>query len=354
MSSILIKNGKVWDGESFFLSDVLCVDSTVCEILPNIDKKADFIYDASNKIVSAGLVDAHMHMRGVSCERFGAQAEAGSFPFGVTAGADASAELGSREILDSFMLKNVVFVCSKFADNVADFSEAERALKVYGDKAIGIKVYFDTKVSKVSDITALESVCKFAREKGIKVMVHSSNSPTSMAEILSVLSSGDILTHAFHGGKNNASEDFESVKKAQKRGVVIDVGLAGHIHTDFEVFRRAIDCGVIPNVISTDLTRRSLFTRGGKYGMTVCMSVARTLGMSEEDVFRAVTSAPAKALGKESEWGYLSVNKNADIAVFDYDGDGFDFTDKVGNRICKKGGYRCLLTVSDGQVVFRR
>ena len=36
--------------------------------------------------------------------------------------------------------------------------------------------------------------------------------------------------------------------------------------------------------------------------------------MCEEDILRAVTSAPAKALGKEDEWGYLEVGRTADIA----------------------------------------
>ena len=87
--------------------------------------------------------------------------------------------------------------------------------------------------------------------------------------------------------------------------------------------------------------------------MTMCMNIARTLGMQEEDIFRAVTSNPAKVLGKESEWGSLAIGHAADIAVFEYTDEGFDLTDKAGNHICNKEGYRCVLTVSDGQVVYR-
>ena len=164
----------------------------------------------------------------------------------------------------------------------------------------------------------------------------------------------DILTHAFHGGQGNAAEDgFESMKAAQARGVIIDVGMAGHVHTDFDVMKRAIQHGVVPNTISTDITKMSAYTRGGRYGMTTCMSIARTLGLGEEEIFRAVTSRSAKALGKEDEWGYLKVGRCADIAVLDYANEVFDLTDKAGNRIFTTEGYRCVLTVSDGQVVFR-
>lgn len=354
MSRILIKNGRVWDGERFLYADVLTSDKTVYRIEEHIDEEAEFIFDASGMTVSAGLVDIHMHMRGISCERFGTPAETSCFPFGVTAAVDASGELGDKALLDSFMLKNAVFVCARFENNRADFSEAEKMLRLYGERAVGIKVYFDTTASDVADITPLIQVCEYAHKRRLKVMVHCSNSPVPMSEILNVLSHGDILTHAFHGGENNAAEDcFESLREAQSRGVVIDAGMAGYVHTDFEILRQAIKSGVRPDVISTDITRASAYTRGGRYGMTMCMNMARTAGLSEDNVFAAVTSNAAKALGKENEWGYLKVGRCADIAVFDYTNEGFDLTDKAGNRLESNIGYRCILTVADGQVIYR-
>ena len=76
-------------------------------------------------------------------------------------------------------------------------------------------------------------------------------------------------------------------------------------------------------------------------------------GMSEEDIFKAVTSTPAKALGKEKEWGYLAVGRRADIAVFDYTDEGFDIVDRQGNRFQSDMGYRCVFTVLDGQIVYK-
>ena len=87
--------------------------------------------------------------------------------------------------------------------------------------------------------------------------------------------------------------------------------------------------------------------------MTMCMNIAKALGMRDEDIFRAVTSNPAKALGKSDEWGYLQVGRCADIAVFDDTNEGFDLTDKAGNHIERDKGYRCVLTLADGQVVYR-
>lgn len=368
MGTICIKNGRIWDGEQFSYGDIYVkngkiqkIGSDICgksgEILHlggNIHETADYVYDAGGKVVSAGLVDGHVHMRGISSTQFDIQAEMACFPFGVTAAVDASGVHGDRALLDSFMLKNRVLVCAKFKNNTADFTQAEEMLQKYGDKAVGIKVYFDTHVSEVSDIKPLKEVVDFARAKNLLVMVHSSNSPVPMPELLASLGKGDILTHAYHGGKNNVSEDnFACIREAKQRGVIIDAGLAGHIHTDFRIFREAIECGAGPDVISTDITKWSAYKRGGRYGMTMCMSIARTLGMSEESIFRAVTSKPVKVFGVEGEWGYLKEGRCADIAVFDYTDEGFHLTDKAGNQVGDPHGYRCILTISDGQIVFR-
>ena len=110
---------------------------------------------------------------------------------------------------------------------------------------------------------------------------------------------------------------------------------------------------MIADTISTDITKFSAYKRGGRYGMTMCMSIAKTLGMDEESVFRAVTSAPAKVLKKEDEWGYLKEGRQADVAVFDYTSEGFNLTDKAGNHIESESGYRCVLTLVNGEVVYR-
>ena len=185
-------------------------------------------------------------------------------------------------------------------------------------------------------------------------MIHCNHSPVKMSELLAALRPGDTLTHAFHGGENNASEDqYESMRIAQRRGVIIDVGFAGHVHTDFQVLRDAIRNGIVPDLISTDLTKKSAYTRGGRYGMTMCMSIARYLGMQEADIFRAVTSNPAKVLEKAGEWGELKVGRCADIAVFEFTDASFDLTDHAGNRVQSEKGYRCKLTVVNGQVIYR-
>ena len=354
MARILIKNGRVWDGETFFFADVLTDDKVISKIDKNISDCADYIFDATGKTVSAGLVDIHVHLKGISSDKFGIQAEMSSLPFGVTAVNDAGGGLGDRALLDSFAVKNTVFVGADIKENHALFSNTEKYLEKYGDKAIGVKVYFDKTICEVTDITPLKEICKYAKSKKLKVMVHCSNSPTSMTEIIETLSSGDILTHAFHGGENSCTDnEFEAFKIAKDKGVIIDAGFAGHVHTDFRNLKTAVKCGFLPDTISTDITCCSAFKRGGRYGMTMCMNLAKTVGISDEDIFKAVTSNPAKVLGKENEWGYLKAGRTADISVFDFVDEGFDLTDNAGNRLNNNTGYRCILTVADGQIIYK-
>lgn len=351
MGKILIKNGRVWDGDKLFYGDILTDNGKISEISENISTNVDYVYPADGKIVSPGLVDIHTHFLGF----YGINAEMSCIPFGVTAAADAAAEPDGKNLYENFLVKNKVFVSTEIKNNKAVFENTENVLKYYGDKAVGLKVYFDTGICEISDTSPLKEICDFAKSRSLSVMVHSSNSPVKMYDIISALNKGDILTHAYHGGMNNASEDnFECLKLAKEKGVVIDAGFAGNVHTDFGVFENAVKNGYDPDTISTDITRFSAYKRGGKYGMTMCMSIAKKLGMSEEEIFRSVTSTPATVLGMHHKWGYLKVGRCADIAVFDYSGDAFSLTDNGGNTVKDENSYNCVLCICNGEVVYRK
>lgn len=342
MGSILIKNGRLWDGEKFCYADILTEGDRIAKI-GKIADSADFVYDAEGKTVSAGLVDLHVHTSGISSTEFGINAEMSSFPFGVTAINNAGTAFANRALSDLCAVKNTVFI-----------SKSKEHLAEYGEKAVGVKVYFDTALNPKIDVGILKETCDFARKNGLKVMVHCSGSPISMAEIVRNLSTGDIITHVFHGGENNCTENnFEAFRVARQSGVIMDSGFAGYVHTDFKNLSASFDAGYFPDTISTDVTRYSAFKRGGRYGLTLCMTLARNFGMPEEAIFKAVTASPAEILGKADEWGYLREGRRADIAVLDYAYEGYDMTDKDGNRVKSEKGYRCILTVADGEIVYK-
>ncbi len=353
MPTFLFKGGRVWDGEKFECKNVFVKDRKI-DYMGKEEPEADYVFDIEGKILSAGFVDIHTHMKHISGDRFGFEPHLFTVPFGVTAAADCSGNNGSDDVMDLFTIKPVVFAGAKMADNQVDFETLEKNISRYNKYLVGIKVYFDKYGHGVTDEKPLKVLADYAKGKGLKMMVHCANSPVSMREYLPVLNPGDILTHAFHGGENTCADDnFESIREAQKRGVIIDAGMAGCVHTDFKIFESAIANGMIPDVISTDITRSSAYIRGGIYGLTMCMSIAKDLGMKEDDIFRAVTSNAAKSLGKENEWGYLKEGRCADLTVVDYEGSGYDMTDKAGRRVYNDKSLRCVLTMINGDIQYR-
>ena len=131
MAQILIKNGRIWNGEHFVCGDILTEGKYITRIDEHIDCDAEYVFDASGKIVSAGLIDTHVHMKGIASDVFGVQAEMSSFPFGVTAVNDAGSSCGNKALLDSFAVKNTVFVCVDIRDNHACLDITENLLKKY-------------------------------------------------------------------------------------------------------------------------------------------------------------------------------------------------------------------------------
>ena len=218
MAKILIKNGVLWTGEEFSYGDVLIDGKLIVKIAPEIAEEADFVFCADGKIVSPGLVDLHVHMHGLSSTEFAVSAEMSSFPFGVTAVNDAGSLHGNQELLERLAVKSTVFVCVDIISNHADLVDLDARIETYGERAIGLKVYFDSEISGVQDIRPLQEICEYARKRNFKVMVHCSNSPTPMKEIIHTLSKGDILTHAYHGGVNScAEENFELFRIAKDK-----------------------------------------------------------------------------------------------------------------------------------------
>lgn len=353
MSNILIKNGKIWDGERFCFSDLLIENGKISKIAKMINANAEFVYDAKEQIVSAGLIDSHLHLRKMSADGLGV-GEWACFPFGVTAAVDAWIEQDNVTVATARMIKTIGFIGTWISGNHLHTDKVEPLRKVWKEKAVGIKVCFDGKDTDARDITPIREAVEVANQHGLKVMVHCNHSPVPMVEIVKTLRKGDVLTHAYHGGQNAAAEDdFQCLQYAREKGVVLDAGFAGHIHTDFGVYRKAVEKGYAPDLISTDLTLYSTFKRGGRYGLTACMNIAKVCGQDEESIFRSVTSTPACVFGKAEEWGYLKEGRSADIAVLAYEDDPYDLTDFSGNRVAWDKGYKCKLTIVNGEVVYR-
>lgn len=331
---ILIRNGTVWDGKALYKSDILICGGIITKISKSIDENADFCFDAENMIVSAGLTDFHTHIKGISPEHIGIECEKISYPLGVTHLLDASAEIGDiNNILNSNIDISVLARVHIFG-NKADFSLTEEILEKYSYKVIGLKVYLDTTFTEVADARPLAEICEYARKRNLFVTVHTTNSPVSMLEIVNTLGKGDIISHAFHGGKNNAAEnDFIALKTAKANGVLLDGAFSRGYHIDYSIFKDAVSKGFLPDILSTDITKEQEYIGKEKYGLTTCMGIAEKCGISKEEIFKAVTVNPARMLRGKNNGGYITVGDRADVTVFKKNLCNLQITDRRNNSV---------------------
>lgn len=183
-------------------------------------------------------------------------------------------------------------------------------------------------------------------------MVHVSDTPISLPEILDHLRAGDIATHAFNGNAERVigadGRVRPEVRAAVERGVVMDVGHAS-IHFDVEVARRAFAEGLRPTTISTDLH----VAPPGRtvYNLRALMSKFLALGLSLEEVVASVTSRAAAAIGRPAGLGSLRPGMAGDAAVLDFEEGHFRFVDGTGHEVRAERRLRTRAVVKDGRRV---
>ena len=74
--------------------------------------------------------------------------------------------------------------------------------------------------------------------------------------------------------------------------------------------------------------------------------------ISYDDATGNVVTFPSPTIEVDCGVNYCE-GRCADIAVLDYADEGYDMTDKAGNRAMSEKGYRCVLAVADGEIVYK-
>jgi len=232
------------------------------------------------------------------------------------------------------------------------FAQEDRARDAFArfPELLGIKVRIQHMATgEANALPALDMARRIVDATGTRLMVHISGSPIPIEAILERLKPGDIATHIFNGYANGILDDRGGVRaavsEAAKRGVVLDVAHAG-VHCDLEVAHAAIEQGLPPNTLSTDMVRPLVARR--MYDLSGVMSTFLALGMPLDEVIRAVTDAPARAIGQQDELGALAPGAAGDAAVLDIEEGEFTFGDSAGHEIKAALRFAPVLTVRGG------
>tara|TARA_B100001059_G_scaffold42834_2_gene34765 strand:- start:87111 stop:88346 length:1236 start_codon:yes stop_codon:yes gene_type:complete len=376
---ILIKGGHIIDPANKIdqVMDLAIKGNKIAAIEKKISaNQAKKVVDASGLIVSPGLIDMHTHnFYGTVHNRYLANSftavppDGFTFRSGVTTVVDAGSpgwrnfELYKSQIIDPSKTRVLCFLNIVGAgmsgghreQHIDDMNPKMTAMvaKQNKDHVVGVKLAHFMGY----DWTPTELAVEAGKIGSIPVMIDfgGSNPELPLDKLfLEKLRPGDIFTHAYahvNGrtpivAENGKVRDY--VFKAQKRGIVFDVGHGGGSFL-FEQAVPAIQQGLKPDVISTDLHTGSM--NGGMKNINNVMSKFLNMGLSIQEVIAATTSQPAKYIQRK-ELGHLSVGGLADITLLNMRKGDFGFIDTRGKRMKGNQKLECELTLREGKVVY--
>lgn len=378
MYNLIIKNGLVWDSDAGSAKENdIAVENGKIAFIGKVDDSSDQIgrmtnvIDAAGCTVFPGLIDMHAHVYPLAA--FGTSAETSCFSAGVTtvldcgsAGTDNYEQ--RRGIIDCtrLQIKTLINVSpsgvlsGRINENLDPSRFDRAALKELAEKykgeILGLKVRQGQEIVGDLGLKPLEAAIEIGEELGLPVMVHCTNPPGELDDLVNLLRKGDVLTHTYMGKAstiiNEKGEVSKAVRAARERGVIMDVANA-NAHFAFSVAEAALKDNFKPDIISTDQTFNSLYRRPNAYNLLHIMAKYLCLGMTLDEVIRCTTTAPAAWMGLSDSAGAIRVNAPADLAVIQIKKEPVYFGDytgvfKTGDTLLKN-----RMTVKNGIIVYR-
>jgi dihydroorotase len=376
---LLVTGGDVIDpGASLRgIMDVGIAGGRIVAVAPSLlASQAKRTISAKGMLVMPGLVDIHAHVL-VNGHDMGIHTDECCSGSGVTTLCDAGSTGSSnfaalRGMLDGHVRTNVRAFVNLSAIGVtgvqrsgelahfpyADPEGCARTIKDNPDLAIGVKLRFGPGLVWEYSAEPVKLARRTAEMAGdVPMMMHITDSPVPLPELIAHMKPGDIVTHCYHGrnhGILGQEKQFvlKEVVEAQRAGIVFDCA-HGRNHFSFRTLEKALDQGFLPDTISTDLTMRTA-TEGPVWDLPTTMTKLLHFGMSLEEIVRRSTAAPARIMGYEGTVGTLKPGANADVSIFELrDGD-FEMRDSDGNVATAKRRLLAQTTIKDGRIWYQR
>ena len=371
--------------------DLLLTDGTVLNPATGLNRKLDVgvaggrvaavesdlpvanakkVLDVSGCYVTPGLIDFHVHSYwGVN--PYGCNLDALCLATGVTTTMDAGSAgpvnfLGFRNLVNESSKTRMLGFVALAQHGVLNepgelvnlgFADSDGAAQTVGDNrdiGVGIKVRLHKKSIGENSRAALRLAIKAGEATRTPIMVHVGDTAISMSEIADTLRPGDIITHCYTPQKPSIIDQkgklLPEVRKAKERGVIFDVGHAGG-HFDFDLVRRAMGDGLLPDVISSDLHGRLKQPGFGIVGdLPTTLTKFLPLGLNLEEIIARCTINPARVIGWQDRIGSLEVGREADIAVLKIVDEPTKLHDSVGGEMTANQHIAVCYTIRKGEV----
>ncbi|CAN5745227.1 amidohydrolase/deacetylase family metallohydrolase [soil metagenome] len=370
---LLIRGGRVIDPASDFdgIADVAITGGQITEVGPDLSRlDAARTVDANGLLVVPGLIDIHAHTythmsHSIDPDLIGVQAGVTTIVDAGTAGPCTWAPFyhfviktaKTRTLAFLHLARNgQAFIPAIRIDDDIDFDATVQTAREYPDEIIGVKLRAVGPAVTTMGARMVELTRRAARESGGMQMIHigdpEADGPTLTESVLTNLERGDILAHIYThqpGSLLDANgQAMPEVFEARDRGVVMESSPGGS-NFSFEVAKRLMDQGLLPDVIGTDLTGRG---RGFLvHSLTEIMAKHIALGLSLHDVIHMTTSASASVLGLDDRIGKLAPGYEADVTLLRQEQGRWIFRDLPGDTLQGDTALVPVLTVKAGETI---
>ena len=372
---MLIRGGNIVDPASnlFGKGDLLIRGDKIARVSLTGGLTADKVIDADGCMVVPGLIDYHTHVFS-NGTAIGLNADSAFLPQGVTCVVDqGSAGVTNYEnFINTAVANSQVKIFSYLHASPAGLETLPRSLEIvnpkcfnapaskvlfdkYNGQLLGLKIRQSKEIVGDLGLEPLRATIKMAEEIGCNVVVHTSNPPSDIEDLLALLRPGDVFTHVYQGKGSTIINDRGKVRQAfheaRKSGIIFDTA-DGRGHYAFSVIKAALADAFGPDIISTDVVQHSIFERT-VFGLPLVITKYLNLGVSIQDIIRACTATPARILGMEGRIGTLALGADADVTVFKLKDMQLDLEDIFGEKLMCNQVFMPLMTVCNGRIAYR-
>ncbi len=343
---LLVKGGTVIDPVQHLHAqmDVAVKDGKILEVSSNFPEgRARTVVFATDKIVTPGLVDLHVHcfdgFGGVNADHY--CLGRGSTTV-VDCGSAGYPMIGGfvKYIVNSastriFVLIDIGAMGTVFGtkDSMKNLEWVNPSLTASAAEAnkpsvVGIKVRLQKSIQGTNDLECLKRALSAAEESHLPLMAHVSDSFSPLPDILKLMRKGDVVTHMYnghpHGILDSNGKILPEVLEARERGVIFD-SAHGRSHFSFGVAEQALQQNFLPDTISTDLSEGNV--NGPVFDLPTTISKFLAMGMDLGNALERVTAKPAGVFDYGVPVGTLRQGSEADVSVFELHEGNYEFVD---------------------------
>jgi dihydroorotase len=367
---LLIRGGTVIDPAAGINErrDVAISGGKVAAVEASIGAdQAERTLDAAGKLVVPGLIDLHAHLfAGVGG---GAEVDRDCLGRGTTTvldgGSTGSAayegfrryvvEPSKTRVLTWLHISSIGLIDTRVGELTnllhVDPDGAAAMASAHRDNIIGFKIRVSAYVAGGTAKPALRLIRQAADATGLPIMVHIGEGGEPLNEVLTFLRPGDVVTHTLTGRRHGIlgydGKVLPAVREARQNGIHFD-SAHGRGHWGFELIRKVLDQGFVPDSLSTDITAPT--AADPQFHLPTIMSKMMALGLPLEQAIPMATSNSARWLKREAELGTLQPGAAGDVAILErLEGD-FTLRDNEGQSLQARERLRPVATVLGGQV----